>query len=133
MIPARMSTASSFLPLRSLGVDAVVNMTWVNSYGDFVLTPGTCVASGPGGSPLSVGGGCRFSLTYTPTAPGSVTAVVTATDWWNGHWGNMAITATGTPAMAAPTSIPTLSEWGLIAASTLVGLFGLASMRNRRS
>lgn len=130
-LPVDLDLASGSDRLRSLGVGGTVSMTWATTFGDFQLTPGTCNASGPTGSVLSPGTGCQFSLTYTPTAPGSVSAVVTVTDWRDGHWGNMAVTALAVP--ATPASIPTLSEWGLIGMSSVLAMFGLARMRRRQA
>lgn len=44
---------------------------------------------------------------------------------------NASFTAAVTAAASAPASIPTLSEWGLILTSAMVGLFGFAWMRRR--
>lgn len=126
-----LDSASTFDRLRSLGIDAAINMTWSYTYGDFKITPGNCNPAGPTGTPMAQGLGCTFSLTYTPTHVGPVTAVVTVTDHNQGAWGWMNISATATPA-PAPASIPTLSEWGVIGLSSILAMFGIARMRRRQ-
>lgn len=113
--------------LRSIGINAAQVMTWATSFGDFQLSQGTCNAFGASGTPLSTMSNCNFSLTYSPTAPGKSTAVVTVTDHFDGHWGTMTVSATG----LAPASVPTLSQWSLAGLSAMLAMAALVGMRRR--
>ncbi|MDR2333741.1 MAG: IPTL-CTERM sorting domain-containing protein [Burkholderiaceae bacterium] len=44
---------------------------------------------------------------------------------------SFSITIAAAPVVAAPTPVPTLGEWGVIALSSLLGMFGLARSRRR--
>lgn len=92
-IAVNLDLASGSDTLRSLGINGFVDMTWATTYSDFQLNLGTCNPAGPTGSLLAPGTSCQFTLTYTPTTADGVNAFVTATDWWDGHWGNMTVTA----------------------------------------
>lgn len=81
-----------------------------------------------------------FSGIYTPSAPlaafegepANGTWTLLAQDFFIGDTGSIrawTIDIAATPSSA--TSIPTLSEWGLIIASSIVGLFGLCRLRRR--
>lgn len=123
--------SSSSDNLRTLGVDEARALTNSTAYKDFSLALDTCHYSGTdnSGSPLSTSTSCQFTLTYTPTSAGSTSAVVTATDYQQGHWGTANVSAT---ANARATSVPTLGEWSLIALSSLLAMFGLARSRRRQ-
>lgn len=120
--------------LRTLGIDAASALTNSTVYEDFSLTLDTCHYSttNNSGSPLSTSDTCQFTLTYAPTSTGSANAVVTATDFQDGHWGNANVSASATPKVSAPSPVPTLGEWGLIALSSLLAMFGVARSRKRR-
>lgn len=107
--------------LRSLGINGFVDMTWATTYSDFQLNLGTCNPAGPSGTPLASGTSCQFTLTYTPTTADGVNAVVTATDWWDGHWGNMAVTAG--PLTLKPVTLPA-PQVGTAYSQTLSGAGG---------
>ncbi len=104
----------------------------------FTLNLGTCVpAVGVAGTPLNSTTGCRFSITFAPSAPGAASTFIIATNEPSGIWDNtVELTGTGVAAPVVPvvpaaaTSIPTLSEWGMLFMSALLGLF--AAMRLRR-
>lgn len=117
--------------LRSLGIDAAPTLADTTTFGDFTLNHGNCVRSWIGtGTPLAPGVGCTFSLTYTPTSVGPAAAMVTATDWLDGHWGMMSLAATGAAA-PAPAAIPALSPWSILTLTGLLGVAGLVAHRRR--
>lgn len=114
--------------LRTLDFDAAGTLT----SGDFTITLGACnpQGGGPTGNPLSDGVGCTFSVAYTPTSAGAATATVLVSDYWAGAWGNMALLATGVaPPAATPTSVPGLSDWGVILLSGFLATVAVIGLR----
>ncbi|MDP3230790.1 MAG: IPTL-CTERM sorting domain-containing protein [Acidovorax sp.] len=102
----------------------------------FTLNLGTCVpAVGVAGTPLNDTTGCRFSITFAPSAPGAASTFIVATNEPSGIWDNtVQLTGTGVAVPVVPvaaTSIPTLSEWGMLFMSALLGLFAVMRLRRR--
>ena len=114
--------------LRSLGVGPTTASWYDSDSGDFHLQRGTCVQ---GVTPLSGGAGCTFSITYTPTAPGTATTNAIASNNNAGSWGFMALSGTG---VARPQAVPALGGGAVAALSALVALMALgsAAMARRR-
>lgn len=73
------------------------------------------------------------SITYTPTAGyvGSDSFSVQVTDGSGSAIRGISVTVS-TPAVTSVTSVPTLSEWGMLFLSSLMVVFGMAQMRRRR-
>ncbi len=63
----------------------------------FALNLGGCSPGGgvPGGTSLGPGWGCRFTVTFTPTATGAVAPYVIATTHYAGVWATLPLTAAG--------------------------------------
>ncbi|MFQ5737740.1 MAG: cohesin domain-containing protein [Acidobacteriota bacterium] len=75
-------------------------------------------ADAPGVSPLSLGG-----IVASDTAGSAVTVT--------GQDGDVTVTA-GTTTTLPSEAIPTLNDWGIIAMSVLLALFGLGALRRRK-
>ena len=120
-LTVNLDLASGSDTLRSLGINGFVDMTWATTYSYFQLNLGACNPAGPGGTYLAPGTSCQFTLTYTPTTADGVNAFVTATDWWDGHWGNMAVTAG--PLTLKPVTLPA-PQVGTAYSQTLSGAGG---------
>lgn len=98
----------------------------------FSLAMGTCNAQWDGtGSALSAPG-CRIDVTFAPTAAvGALNAYVIASNQNAGAWANLTLVAAAAAAPVSPASIPTLSQWGMILMSAMLGLFAAWRMRGR--
>lgn len=71
------------------------------------------------------------SFTYSPVAgySGADSFTYTASDGFGTPPVTVSLTVSPAAAPAAPASIPTLSQWGLLALSSLMGLFALGRVR----
>ncbi len=115
---------TSFDRLRSLGVGPTTASWYDSDSGDFHLQRGTCVQ---GVTPLSTGTGCTFSITYTPTSPGTTTTNAIASNNNAGSWGFMALSGTG----VTPQPVPTVGGTALAALSALVAMAAALARRRR--
>ena len=103
------------------------------------VSVGTCTVS-PGstlwaaGSSVPAGQTVTCTVSGTPTAAGNASVVGTTGATGDGNAANntasLSITV-GTTPPAAPTSIPTLGEWALMALSLLLALVGAGAVRGR--
>lgn len=117
------------VPNAQVGVPFSQALTVGGGYGapyTFTLLSGTL----PAGLSFDTSSGV---ISGTPTTIGSSSFTVRAFDN-SQFFVDQAYTITTAAVVVAPTqpaSIPTLSEWGLILTSAMLGLFGFASMRRR--
>ncbi len=94
------------------------------------FTSSAATATLPANSTLTNGTG-TFSATLQTAGNQTVTAADVGTPAITGTSAAVAVAAAPIPAGA--TSIPTLSEWGLIIMSSLIAMFGIARVRRRGS
>ena len=104
------------------------------------VNPGACTISGGGawvaGNAIPVGQTVICTVSGLPTTPGTTTATVTTSTTGDADPSNNTLPRSITVAAAGgaggnPAAIPTLSEWGLIILSGLMGLFMAGAYRRR--
>jgi len=98
----------------------------------FSNTPGTVIYSGTSGvavftDTLGLGTISAFGWDYCCTPPDDENAILA---WYEVV--NRAFDQCGSVEPPAPNTIPTLSEWGLIAMAGILGIFGLIAVARRR-
>lgn len=78
-------------------------------------------------------GGCSITVNVTASAPGNYVNTIAAGALSTSGGSNPAPATASLTVAILGTSIPTLTEWGVIILSSLVALLGLTRMRRRRS
>jgi hypothetical protein len=98
--------------------------------GDYTLNRGSCNPQGGSstGTLLSAGGGCTFSVTFSPSSTGTRTATASASDYTAGAWVHMNLTGAGSGVAV----VPTLSEWALITFAMFIVGMGVYQQRRRQ-
>ena len=128
-------------PAQTLAASATYTPVIFN-VGSLSLPPGQYVlfastSNDQSGAPASA---CRWgALTNNTAIPGGQFVFINngpnPAQWTSNSWSNigedLAITVNGLYVPVVPASVPTLSEWALIAMASLLGLFGMGAVRRR--
>ena len=107
---------------------AVLNIDSIETSGDFDISSENC------GDTLAAGANCTINVTFTPKDRGQRTAELTVNSDAVSSPDTIDLNGIGTataPGLSAATSIPTLSEWGIIILSSLLALIAIGIVKLR--
>lgn len=111
------------------GAPLVIGATAIGPLGDFTIQSNHCAAT-----TLAPAASCSIGIVFTPAAAGARSATLSIAS--NDPAGNRLVPLSGNgTAIAAPgepQAIPTLSEWGLLILSLLLGGLGFSGNSRRR-